>query len=332
MTNEHTAALNANREYQRRWRAENKDKVKGYQQKYWERKGKEHLESLKSNDAKENGGANDMFDAVLRTNDYEIFKHMTGNRDVSEMRIRKIAESINKNGYIFNPIICNEKMEVIDGQGRLETLKRLNLPVDYIIHPGLDVKDCIAMNAYQTQWATTDYIESHAKIGNESYVRLKKLIEEFNDFPIRVCVSACLETIGADLKSVQDGTFICTKERYLQARELLQYASMFTRAMHQCKKGNDTWLYTAIMFVREHVPECDCEKLLVKFEKYYNSDVAQNFVNVASAIKVLNAIYNFRSHYAIYLDAEYDKYCRKMNASYEIRWSEHNRIKSVERR
>lgn len=268
-----------------------------------------------------------MFDIVLRTNDHGIFKHMTGNRDVSEVRIRKITESINKNGYIFNPIICNEKMEVVDGQGRLESLKRLSLPVDYIIHPGLSVKDCIAMNAYQTKWTTTDYIESHAKIGNENYANLQRLIEEFKNMPLRVCVSACVETIGADLKNVQDGTFICTNERYMKARKLLKYASKFTETMHTCNKGGDTLLYTAIMFVREHVPDCDHEKLFVKFEKYYASDVAQNFVSVASAIKTLNTIYNFRSHNAVYLDVEYDKYCRTLNASYGARWSERNGIK-----
>ena len=38
MTN---AATEAKRAYMRKWRAENKDKVKAHQQKYWERKAAE---------------------------------------------------------------------------------------------------------------------------------------------------------------------------------------------------------------------------------------------------------------------------------------------------
>ena len=40
------ATREAKREYQRRWRAANRDKVRGYQQRYWERKGQEHLQNL----------------------------------------------------------------------------------------------------------------------------------------------------------------------------------------------------------------------------------------------------------------------------------------------
>ena len=103
-----------------------------------------------------------MFDIVLRTSDYSVFNIMTGNRDVPEIRVRKIKDSIQKNGYIFNPIICNEKMEVVDGQGRLEALKRLGLPVEYIVHPGLTVSDCIVMNAYCRK-LTTSYATRWSK-------------------------------------------------------------------------------------------------------------------------------------------------------------------------
>ena len=49
---------------------------------------------------------------VKRTNNYEKFKRLKGNREVSPTRIRKIVESINRVGYITSPIIVNEKMEV----------------------------------------------------------------------------------------------------------------------------------------------------------------------------------------------------------------------------
>lgn len=65
---------------------------------------------------------------VYVTDKYSIFRRLSGNRDVKEARVKKIMRSIEKVGYIPNPIIVNENMEVVDGQGRLEAVKRLGLP------------------------------------------------------------------------------------------------------------------------------------------------------------------------------------------------------------
>ena len=79
---------------------------------------------------------------VNRTTDYSLFKRLEGNRNVLEIRVKRITASIKKVGWIQNPVIVNEKMEVIEGQGRLEALKRLGMPVDYIIVPGIGLDEC----------------------------------------------------------------------------------------------------------------------------------------------------------------------------------------------
>ena len=60
---------------------------------------------------------------VYRTEDLSIFKTLKGNREVKENRKQTLIESIDKHGYITNPIIVNERFEVIDGQGRLAACK-----------------------------------------------------------------------------------------------------------------------------------------------------------------------------------------------------------------
>ena len=67
---------------------------------------------------------------VYVTKDYSIFRRLVGNRDIPESRISKIVESIQTIGWIHNPIIVNEKMEVIDGQGRLTELQRLKTKIN----------------------------------------------------------------------------------------------------------------------------------------------------------------------------------------------------------
>lgn len=89
---------------------------------------------------------------VCITDNYGMFKRLEGNRDIADSRCKKIIKSIQTNGYIHSPIIVNENMEVIDGQGRLKALETLGLPVEYIVFPGMSIKECIALNVYQTGW------------------------------------------------------------------------------------------------------------------------------------------------------------------------------------
>ena len=44
-----------------------------------------------------------------------------------------------KKKYLVSPILVNEKMEVIDGQHRLQAQKELNLPTYYIKNKGYDL-------------------------------------------------------------------------------------------------------------------------------------------------------------------------------------------------
>ena len=66
---------------------------------------------------------------VYETKNYDMFKKLLGNRDVTQQRIEKIKYSIQNVGYVLNPCVINGKNEVIDGQGRIAALRDLDLPV-----------------------------------------------------------------------------------------------------------------------------------------------------------------------------------------------------------
>ena len=118
---------------------------------------------------------------VRKTTDYSIFKELKGNREVAEKRISKLVKSFVDNGWLMNPILVNEKMEVIDGQARLEALKILKMPAYYIIQEGLTVEHCRAMNIYQSNWSIRDYVVSYAKSGMMSYEVLREAGEKSKD-------------------------------------------------------------------------------------------------------------------------------------------------------
>lgn len=114
---------------------------------------------------------------VYEETDYSVFKRLDDNRDVFSKRVEKLIASISER-YILNPIIVNEKMEIVDGQGRFEARKSMHLPIHYIVVPGATSADCRRMNKYNTRWTQLDYAKSYAKGGNENYVRLLEACKE----------------------------------------------------------------------------------------------------------------------------------------------------------
>ena len=99
---------------------------------------------------------------ITITDEYDAFQRLEGNRKVLQERVNLIKQSIGQVGYVSNPIIVNEKMEVIDGQGRLEALKQLHLPVEYRVIEGLTVRECQAINRKTKGWTITDFVDCFA--------------------------------------------------------------------------------------------------------------------------------------------------------------------------
>lgn len=144
--------------------------------------------------------------AVYVTEDYSVFKKLEGNRTVMERRKNRIVSSIKERGWIRNPIVVNEKMEVIDGQGRLEALQELGMPVEYVIAEGATIADCIALNVKQTNWTNTDYVKSYAETGNEDYKILLSHYGAHHNLP-----DTCINTIAG--KTTSDSGHLLAKLR-----------------------------------------------------------------------------------------------------------------------
>lgn len=257
---------------------------------------------------------------VLVTNDASIFKVLEGNRDTTAQRVKKIRQSMIDNGYIHCPIIVNEKMEVIDGQGRLEAEKSLGLPIEYIVFDGLTIKDCIALNVYQTGWTLKDYVESFADRGNKSYEFLLHLITKYSDLNMGICISAITGKIDNRASEIKSGNFECTGEQYEKADELLDYTMKFIRPIKNFSKGKIDYICTAIMFAYQ-LDGVNRERLAEKFERYYGMDDIPMFNDMSGALKTLTMIYNRRNNKEkIYFEVEYDKYMSGKYSWYAKKW------------
>lgn len=113
---------------------------------------------------------------ILVTKDYNLFKYVRGNRDINQNNVSAIAHQIKLRGQ-QQPILVNEKYEIIDGQHRLEACKQLGKSVTYIVRKGANIHDVISTNIVGKKWSQGDYINRYASEGNENYVKLKRFLE-----------------------------------------------------------------------------------------------------------------------------------------------------------
>lgn len=238
---------------------------------------------------------------IYTTFDYDKFKTLVDNREVKQRTTSKIIESIHKVGYITNPIIVNERMEVIDGQNRLEALKELNMPVDYIVVEGATIKHCRALNINQSNWTTMDYIRSYADGGNASY---RYLVAMLKAFPKRRLTSILFATSGyIKLNTIREGGFKCDAETYNKAYKSLRYLNDLSPALNKVE-GRLDYLECAILYAYS-VDEINTDKLANNFRKY--AHLVNPIASLEMAIDELERIYNYRNRDKVYLKTEYLK-------------------------
>lgn len=117
---------------------------------------------------------------INQTSDYDKFINITSNRDVDKKHIKKLIASIEKKNLLYiRPILVNELYEVIDGQHRLEACMVLQIPVPYMICPGLTKEDIHFLNTVQKNWTTMDFINYFTIENRKGFQDFSRLANQF---------------------------------------------------------------------------------------------------------------------------------------------------------
>lgn len=247
---------------------------------------------------------------IEKTWNYDLFKKLQGNRTVGEKRIGKIMESIQKVGYVISPIIVNQNYEIIDGQGRLEALRRLMLPVYYIKVYGIGFNECVAMNINNTNWSLRDYMESYAQQGNETYQKIIDLADKYH-------VSFNTVTYALQLKGrfnaplAKEGGLEYSDEEFEVAEDRLKYLTTF----QDIKKinGGMNAFQQAIIYCYSH-PDVDKERLKKKIQENYQFMLPWR--NNQTAVESIEDIYNraLKPERRVYLGSDFKRFVATYSA------------------
>ena len=176
---------------------------------------------------------------VFTTNNYAMFRKLKGNRGVEPARLRMLVESIRQIGWISNPILVNERMEIIDGQGRFEALKKLGMPIEYrVVVVSDSLNACRVMNNRVIKWNTGNYVESYAETGTKDYQRVKQLMDYYNVSLDVITLAKGIKNglsgnSGSDYKKMRDGKLEFSESDYIETARVLniykKYQKVFER-------------------------------------------------------------------------------------------------------
>lgn len=253
---------------------------------------------------------------IYSTNDYNKFKRLDNNRSLKEKRVSKLVASFSEK-EIMNPIVVNKNMEIIDGQGRYEAKKRLDLPIYYIVSPDADINDCRRMNKYNESWKLINFIESYASAGNNNYVLLLETCKTTGYPPSRVARLSnhtTRDNKNTNNNAVEDGTFKFTQSDVDTVMRVKKLADEIAEALLCTERKNDAF-YTGVKVMVETDGYDHCQMLknckkeratysqmsglhnqLVEFSRIYNRGLKKAEKKLYFEDYMRNRGYNVRNY------------------------------------
>jgi|TARA_R110000782_G_scaffold51494_1_gene110925 hypothetical protein len=225
---------------------------------------------------------------IKKTNNYDIFSSVEGNRAVNPNHVKKLMSAMEKE-LLVSPIIVNERLEVIDGQHRLAACSRLGLPIYYITVEGYDREQVQMLNVNSRNWSTDDFVESMISKGSEDYTILKAFREKFK-IPYTSSV-ALLGSLSSEYNrqlmfKFKEGDFkIKDLKRGQDVGDLVEKASKYFEA------ARTKYFVSAITRCYDN-PVFDGNDFIHKLS--LNSSMINKCRNTKQYLEVIEEIYNYR--------------------------------------
>lgn len=242
---------------------------------------------------------------IKTTTNYGMFKRLEGNREVSKQRKMAIFASIRENGYIGAPILVNEKMEVIDGQGRLAACEELGIPIPFCVKNGTDVKSCMILNQNTRNWTDEEYVKSYARQGDPSYKFLLILMEDFGvGCHTAIFASKGVQSGGGANSIIRRGLYNMTQDEYWRGRETLNQLMPLMPYIKSASTHTQR-LSFAIMYAINN-STVDYERLRSVMAK--KAQTIASFTKMEEMLGEISRIYNYGLRSGrIYLREDYDR-------------------------
>lgn len=228
---------------------------------------------------------------ILCSRDYDKFKPHKMQRGIRPIHLARIEASMKRRGFKpTKPIIVTSKLEVLDGQHRLEAAKSLGIDFYYVISDDLTIEDIRDMAKTAAAWDIEDYIVSQIRQENDNYWRLMALKEKsglnWNSFMGGVLMLG--DNSGRE--ELRSGEWVFDPRAEADAEIFLE---RFEEFRGKFAGWNLRQFVTACRNVFKH-PQYDHKQMKEKLE--YLSSRLHRCSTTAEYIGMIADIYNYRSH------------------------------------
>jgi hypothetical protein len=225
---------------------------------------------------------------VLKTNDYSKFKSKDGNRNLNELHLKRLTESVRQNDLLHaNPILVNDKYEIIDGQHRFNVCRQLGKSIHYIKVKGLGLQEIQILNANSKNWKLDDYIDGYCQMNLPEYCYFKNLIRKTNlGITSLLALFVTGTTSGNAMESLKTGNLkLGHKTRGLI---ILEWIEEWTK--HYPNSFRRTFIVALVNLY--NVKGYSHEKMMQKIK--YQSTKLVDCTNTKTYLALLEEIYNFK--------------------------------------
>ncbi len=242
---------------------------------------------------------------VKKTTEYDIFNIINANRNINPRHVKTLKGSFREHGVLMNPILVNDKMQVVDGQHRLTALKQLELPVYYLIIGDYGIKEVQALNLNQKNWSKKDYAVSFSEMGYEHYTTLLEFHKEYDEFGFTSCIkllqnSTTVKDVGrknSNLKRntteetnpsqvFEEGTWEVSD--YDIAEEWVEYL----RNIDEYYSGYNRSVFVSTMIGLFKKPQFDRDEFMRKLS--YQGNALNDCTSISDYLLLIEEIYNFK--------------------------------------
>ena len=243
---------------------------------------------------------------LCKTFNYSQFKFADYNRSVDPQHVQQLVNEVKAGHQLVSPIIVNEKMEIIDGQHRLEAFKQLKKPVEYIVRPGTVKPDVVSINNSQRKWDKITWIESYANAGNKDYRFFLNFLQNHKGYkwPVLGVENILHNPLSTDINHhshIDDGKFKVDYDHIDQAERIINDSAALKE---KCgKKSSQSVIrisIEALKILETHdnfnFPELLSKMTPTKYEQIISSsrkpsEVALKFLDVYNSRKRKNMIF-----------------------------------------
>lgn len=124
---------------------------------------------------------NGVSNLVQKSTNYDQFTLLGTNREIYQGHVELLKQAFEEVGNLtkVQPILVNERYDIIDGQHRFLACKELHQPIYFTMVPGLGIREARSMNILHRGWRIDDWMASYAAEGKKDYIQYLALKEDY---------------------------------------------------------------------------------------------------------------------------------------------------------